>query len=77
MRAVAKSVTDADDLDRLFERMKQERGTLDILFANAGTGVLVPLTEITSEHYDETYDINVKSTIFTVQKGLKLMGQGG
>ncbi|WP_244647456.1 hypothetical protein [Sphingomonas sp. CFBP 13728] len=34
-------------------------------------------TEITSEHYDETYDINVKGTIFTVQKGLKLMGQGG
>jgi len=77
VRAVAKSVTDADDLDRLFERMKQERGTLDILFANAGTGALVPLTEITSEYYDETYDINVKSTIFTVQKGLKLMGQGG
>ena len=76
-RAVAGSVTDARDLDRLFDTVKQERGTLDILFANAGTGALVPLTEITPEHYAETFDINVKGTIFTVQKGLKLMGQGG
>ncbi|MEG3165517.1 SDR family oxidoreductase [Sphingomonas sp. PB2P19] len=76
-RAVAGSVTDAADLDRLFDTVKQERGTLDILFANAGTGALVPLTEITPEHYDATFDINVKGTIFTVQKGLKLMGEGG
>ncbi|MBM6577779.1 SDR family oxidoreductase [Microvirga sp. SRT01] len=76
-RAVAGSVTDNGDLDRLFNTVKQERGTLDILFANAGTGALVPLTEITPEHYDETFDINVKGTIFTVQKGLKLMGKGG
>lgn len=76
-RAVVGSVTDADDLDRLFDTVKQERGTLDILFANAGTGALAPLPEITSEHYDETFAINVKGTIFTVQKGLKLMGQGG
>jgi NAD(P)-dependent dehydrogenase (short-subunit alcohol dehydrogenase family) len=76
-RAVAGSITDAGDLDRLFDTVKQERGTLDILFANAGTGALVPLTEITPEHYDETFDTNVKGTIFTVQKGLKLMGKGG
>jgi NAD(P)-dependent dehydrogenase (short-subunit alcohol dehydrogenase family) len=76
-RAVAGSVTDASDLERLFDTVKQERGTLDILFANAGTGALVPLTEITPDHYDETFDINVKGTIFTVQKGLKLMGEGG
>jgi NAD(P)-dependent dehydrogenase (short-subunit alcohol dehydrogenase family) len=76
-RAIAGSVSDAADLDRLFDTVKQERGTLDILFANAGTGALVPLTEITPAHYDETFDINVKGTIFTVQKGLKLMGEGG
>ena len=76
-RAVAGSVADAGDLDRLFDTVKQERGKLDILFANAGTGALVPLTEITPDHYDETFDINVKGTIFTVQKGLKLMGEGG
>ena len=75
-RAVVGSVTDAGDLDRLFDAVKQERGNLDILFANAGTGALVPLAEITPEHYDETFDINVKGTIFTVQKGLKLMSEG-
>lgn len=77
VRAVAGSVTDAADLDRLFETVRQERGTLDILFANAGTGALLPLAEITPAHYDETFAINVKGTIFTVQKGLKLMSEGG
>lgn len=76
-RAVAGSVTDAGDLERLFDTVEQDRGKLDILFANAGTGALVPLTEITPDHYDETFGINVKGTIFTVQKGLKLMGEGG
>ena len=76
-RAVAGSVADAGDLDRLFDTVKQERGKLDILFANAGTGALVPLTEITPDHYDETFDSNVKGRIFTVQKGRKLMGEGG
>jgi len=72
-RAIAGSVSDAADLERLFNAVKQERGTLDILFANAGTGALVPLGEITPAHYDETFDVNVKGTIFTVQKGLELM----
>jgi NAD(P)-dependent dehydrogenase (short-subunit alcohol dehydrogenase family) len=76
-RAIAGSVTDAADLDRLFDAVKQERGTLDILFANAGTGALVPLGEITPDHYDETFDVNVKGTIFTVQEGLELMREGG
>lgn len=76
-RAVAGSVTDTDDLDRLFDTVRQERGSLDILFANAGTGALMPLAEITPEHVDDTFDVNVKGTIFTVQKGLKLMAAGG
>lgn len=75
-RAVAGSVTDTDDLDRLFDTVRQERGSLDILFANAGTGALMPLAEITPEHVDDTFDVNVKGTIFTVQKGLKLMAAG-
>src|SRR3546814_10763194 len=54
-----------------------ERGTLDIVFANAGTGSLLPLGKITAEHIDETFDTNVKGSIFTVQKALPLMGQGG
>ncbi|MGJ8480772.1 SDR family NAD(P)-dependent oxidoreductase [Sphingobium yanoikuyae] len=76
-RAVAGSVADPADLDRLFETVKAERGSLDILFANAGTGALVTLTDITADHYAETFDVNVKGTIFTVQKGLKLMDTGG
>jgi NAD(P)-dependent dehydrogenase (short-subunit alcohol dehydrogenase family) len=76
-RAIAGSVTDPADLDRLFAAVKAERGSLDILFANAGTGALVPLPEITPQHYDETFDVNVKGLIFTVQKGLPLMGENG
>jgi NAD(P)-dependent dehydrogenase (short-subunit alcohol dehydrogenase family) len=76
-RAVPGSVTDAGDLDRLYDTVKQEHGKLDILFANAGTGALLPLSEITPDHVDATFDVNVKGTIFTVQKGLKLMEAGG
>jgi NAD(P)-dependent dehydrogenase (short-subunit alcohol dehydrogenase family) len=76
-RAVQGSVTDLADLDRLFDAVKAERGKLDILFANAGTGDLVPLGKITPEQYDRTFDSNVKGTLFTVQKALPLMGAGG
>ncbi|PZU58751.1 MAG: oxidoreductase [Sphingobium sp.] len=73
-RAVRGSVTDSEDLDRLFETVRTEKGKLDILFANAGTGDFAPLGQITAEHYDQIFDINVKGTLFTVQKGLPLMG---
>ncbi|GAA0889190.1 SDR family NAD(P)-dependent oxidoreductase [Rhodanobacter soli] len=76
-RAVQGSVSDEADLDRLYAAVKTERGTLDIVFANAGTGSLLALGEITAEHIDETFDTNVKGTIFTVQKALPLMGAGG
>ncbi len=76
-RAVPGSVADLADLDRLFGAVKAARGSLDILFANAGTGALAPLGEITPGHYDQTFDVNVKGLLFTVQKGLPLMGEGG
>lgn len=76
-RAIAGSVTDPDALDRLYDAVKAERGTLDIVFANAGTGAFVPLGAITSEHYEQTFDVNVKGLIFTVQKALPLMRAGG
>ncbi len=76
-RAVQGSVSDLADLDRLYAAVKAERGTLDILFANAGTGSVLALGEITAEQIDDTFDTNVKGTIFTVQKALPLMGQGG
>src|SRR6201996_669493 len=76
-RAVKGSVSDEADLDRLYAAVKAERGTLDIVFANAGAGGPLKLGEITAEHCDEVLDTNVKGTIFTVQKALPLMGPGG
>ncbi len=76
-RAVQGSVSDLADLDRLYAAVKAERGTLDIVFANAGAGSQLALGEITAEHVDEVFDTNVKGTIFTVQKALPLMGEGG
>jgi NAD(P)-dependent dehydrogenase (short-subunit alcohol dehydrogenase family) len=76
-RAVKGSVSDEADLDRLYAAVKVERRTLDIVFANAGAGSQLRLGEITAKHIDETFDTNVKGTIFTVQKALPLMGEGG
>jgi NAD(P)-dependent dehydrogenase (short-subunit alcohol dehydrogenase family) len=75
-RAVRGSVTDLADLDRLYQIVKAERGGLDILFANAGTGAFAPLGGITPEHYDQIFDVNVKGLVFTVQKALPLMSEG-
>ncbi len=76
-RAVKGSVSDTADLDRLYAAVKAERGTLDIVFANAGAGSPVPLGKITAEHIDDTFNTNVKGTIFTVQQALPLMREGG
>jgi NAD(P)-dependent dehydrogenase (short-subunit alcohol dehydrogenase family) len=75
-RAVRGSVTNPADLDRLYATVKSERGGLDIVFANAGTGSFAPLGEITPEHYDQIFDLNVKGLVFTVQKALPLMPAG-
>ncbi len=76
-RAVEGSVSDEADLDRLYAAVKAERGTLDIVFANAGAGSQLALGKITAEHIDDTFDTNVKGTIFTVQQALPLMREGG
>lgn len=75
-RAVQGSVTEVADLDRLYETVKAERGEIHILFANAGTGAFAPLGEITPEHYDQIFDVNVKGLLFSVQKALPLMKAG-
>jgi NAD(P)-dependent dehydrogenase (short-subunit alcohol dehydrogenase family) len=64
------------DLDRLYEAVKAN-GRLDIVFANAGVAEFSPLGEITEEHFDKLFDINVKGTLFTVQKALPLLNDGG
>ena len=66
-----------DDLDRLFEQVRTEAGRIDILFANAGGGGLLPLGQITEAQVDDTFGRNVKGVIFTVQKALPMMGEGG
>jgi NAD(P)-dependent dehydrogenase (short-subunit alcohol dehydrogenase family) len=76
-RGISGSVSDLEDLDRLYAAVKAERGSLDIVFVNAGTGNMVPLGEMTARHIDEILDTNVKGSIFTVQKALPLMGNGG
>ena len=61
------------DLDNLYAQIKQEKGRLDIVFANAGLGHLAPLGSITEEQYDQTFNVNVKGLLFTVQKALPLL----
>src|SRR5262249_41456578 len=75
--AVQGDVADLTDLDRLFAQIKREKGRLDIVFANSGTAQLAPLGKITEEHYDAIFDVNVKGLLFTVQKALALMPDGG
>jgi NAD(P)-dependent dehydrogenase (short-subunit alcohol dehydrogenase family) len=64
------------DLDRLYATVKTRKGRIDILFANAGTAELVPLGSITEEHFDRTFNTNVKGLLFTVQKALPLIPDG-
>ncbi|GGB40617.1 oxidoreductase [Sphingomonas metalli] len=76
-RAVAGSVSDLDDLDRLYAAVRDGHGRADIVMANAGTGAFAALGTITPEDYQATFDVNVKGLVFTVQKGLPLMSAGG
>jgi NAD(P)-dependent dehydrogenase (short-subunit alcohol dehydrogenase family) len=69
-------VSKLDDLDRIFAAVQAEKGHLDVLFANAGLGSLAPLGAITEAQFDLTFNVNVKGTLFTVQKALPLMNAG-
>jgi NAD(P)-dependent dehydrogenase (short-subunit alcohol dehydrogenase family) len=73
---VQSDVSKLGDLDRLFEEIKAHSGRLDVVVANAGVGELARLGEITEEQYTTTFDINVKGTLFTVQKALPLLPDG-
>ncbi len=73
---VSGDVSNLADLDRLYDVVRHEAGFIDVLFANAGGGGFSPLGEITEEHYDHTFDTNVKGTLFTVQKALPLLRDG-
>ncbi len=84
MKEIGNSVTgvqgDAsklDDLDRLFETVKREKGSIDVLFASAGRGDVQSIDQVTEQNFDDVFDLNVRGTLFTVQKSLKLFNKGG
>jgi NAD(P)-dependent dehydrogenase (short-subunit alcohol dehydrogenase family) len=70
-------VANLADLDRLYATVKQKAGHIDIVFANAGGGEFAPLGAISEEHFDKTFGSNVKGLLFTVQKALPLLVDGG
>jgi NAD(P)-dependent dehydrogenase (short-subunit alcohol dehydrogenase family) len=70
-------VSNLSDLDRLYKTVSNAKGRIDIVFANAGVGELVPFGAVTEEHFDKLFNINVRGTLFTVQKALPLMRDGG
>ena len=76
-RGIQADISRIEDLDRLYQTVKAERGHIDILFANAGIAEFAPLDAITAEHYEKIFGINVRGTLFTVQKALPLMKSGG
>ena len=84
VKDIGKNVTDVQgdvsnlaDLDRLYSIVKQQKGHIDILFANAGLGEFATLGEISEGHFDKTFSVNVKGLLFTVQKAVPLFKDGG
>jgi NAD(P)-dependent dehydrogenase (short-subunit alcohol dehydrogenase family) len=75
--AVQGDVSRPEDMERLYATVREKHGHIDILFANAGVGSLAPLGTISEEHFDREFGINVKGVLFTVQKALPLMKDGG
>jgi NAD(P)-dependent dehydrogenase (short-subunit alcohol dehydrogenase family) len=74
---IRSDVSSLADLDQMFDTIKQTKGRLDILFANAGGGAFASLEQVSEAHFDKYFGINVKGTLFTVQKALLLMSAGG
>jgi NAD(P)-dependent dehydrogenase (short-subunit alcohol dehydrogenase family) len=70
-------VSNMADLDRLYAVVREQKGRIDILFANAGLGEIAPLGTITEAQFDKIFSVNVKGLLFTVQKALPLFQDGG
>jgi NAD(P)-dependent dehydrogenase (short-subunit alcohol dehydrogenase family) len=75
--AIRADASNLADLDKLYEQIQRDKGRLDVVFANAGGGEFAPLGAITEEHFDKTFDTNVKGLLFTVQKALPLIPDSG
>jgi len=84
VKAIGRNVTGVQgdaaalvDLDRLYDVVKREKGKIDILFASAGDAEFASLADVTEEGFDKTFGLNVRGTLFTVQKALRLFNNGG
>jgi len=75
--AVQGDAADLDDLDRLFDTVRREKGAIDVLWASAGMGEQGRLGEITEQQFDAAFGLNARGTLFTVQKALPLLNDGG
>ncbi len=75
--AVQADASDLAALDRVYAQIKKDFGRVDVVFANAGIAELAPLDKMTEEHFDKIFDTNVKGLVFTVQKALPLIPDGG
>jgi NAD(P)-dependent dehydrogenase (short-subunit alcohol dehydrogenase family) len=74
---VQSDVSKPADIDKLYTAVKEQKGKVDIVFANAGIGEFAPLGQITEDHFDKQFNVNVKGLLFTVQKALPLLQPGG
>jgi NAD(P)-dependent dehydrogenase (short-subunit alcohol dehydrogenase family) len=77
VHGVRGDVANLADLDRLYDTVGQVKGRIDVLFANAGVAEFCPLPKVTEAHFDKLFNINVRGALFSVQKGLSLLNDGG
>ncbi len=77
VQAIQGDITIKEDLDRVFRIVQQQAGTLDILVANSGMADALSIENMTEDHFDKTFDLNARATLFTVQKAIPLMTGGG
>lgn len=75
--AVQGDISNLDDLDRLYSIVKKEKGTVDVIVANAGFVEMLDTDNVTTEHFDRTFDINARGTFFTVKKAFPLLNDNG
>src|SRR6266849_6508649 len=77
VHGVQGDIANLADLDRLYDTVSQVKGRIDVLFANAGVAEFSPLAKVTEAHFDKLFNINVRGALFSVQKGLPLLNDGG
>ena len=75
--AIQADASKLDQIDHVIQIIKKEKSKLDIIFANAAIADMLPLQLITEKHYDDTFNVNVKGVLFTVQKALPIFNDGG